>query len=95
MSASLRLPQRVGIIEGTAAEEEVLYVASLPDGPIVVLRDTALTVWQEAVSPSGEQGLAERVAGLYRVPVGEVRAAVEACVSDLVEWGVLEVVPGP
>jgi hypothetical protein len=92
MSSSLRRPDHVGIVEGTAPDDEVIYVASLPDGPILVLRGTALTVWQEAVSPSGDQGLAERVADLYHVPVGEVRAAVEACVSDLVERGVLEVV---
>lgn len=94
MGDALRLPERVGIVEGTSAGEDVLYVASLPDGPIVVLRDTALTIWQEAVSPTGEADLVERVAGLYGVPVSEVETAVGSCVADLVERGVLEVVPG-
>lgn len=94
MGDALRLPERVGIVEGTSAGEDVLYVASLPDGPIVVLRDTALTIWLEAVSPTGEEDLVERVAGLYGVPVSEVETAVGSCVADLVERGVLEVVPG-
>ena len=93
MSAELRLPERIGIVGGTAPDNGVVYVASLPDGPIVVLRDTALTIWQEAVSPTGDQDLADRVAGHYGVLVSEVRAEVDACVSDLVERGVLEVLP--
>jgi hypothetical protein len=94
MSSELRIPDRVGIVAGTSADDDVLYVASLPDGPIVVLRDTALTIWHEAVAPTGEQDLVERVAGLYGVPVSEVEAAVGSCVADLVERGILEVVPG-
>lgn len=91
MRAALRLPERIGVIEASDEEGEVVYAASLPDGPIVVLRDSALTIWQEAVMPTGDQGIVERVADLYGVPVVEVREAVEACVDDLVERGVLEV----
>ncbi|MDV3296058.1 MAG: PqqD family protein [Brachybacterium paraconglomeratum] len=89
----LRVPDRVGVVEG-ASDDDALYVAGLPDGPIVVLRDTALTIWQEAVSLTGEQDLAQRVADVYGVPVGEVREAVEACVADLVGRGVLEFARG-
>ncbi len=83
------MPDRVGVVEGSP-DDDALYVAGLPDGPIVILRDTALTIWQEAVSLPGQQDLAQRVADVYGVPVAEVREAVEACVSDLVGQGVLE-----
>lgn len=93
MRTVLRLPERVGVVEASDAEGEVVYAASLPDGPIVVLRDTALTIWQEAVTPTGQLGIVERVAELYGVPVVEVRDAVDACVADLLAQGVLEAVP--
>lgn len=92
MSGALQLPARLGILEGIEDGSDVLYVASLPDGPIVVLRDTALAIWQEAVAPTGGRDLADRVADLYGLPVTEVREAVDACVDDLVERGVLEIV---
>jgi hypothetical protein len=90
----LRLPERIAIVEDVAEHGDVLYVASLPNGPIVVLRDTALMIWQEAVAPtSGDRDLADRVADLYGVPVSEIRPAVLACVEDLIARGVLEVGP--
>ncbi len=92
MSARLRVPERVGIVGGAEGDDAV-YVAKLPSGPIVVLRDTALTIWQEAMAPTGHQDLAERVAGLYGVPVNQIRGAVHACVLDLVAQGILEPAP--
>lgn len=91
MSPTLRLPERIGVIEASDDEGDVVYAASLPDGPIVVLRDSALTIWQEAVMPTGDLGIVERVAALYGVSVVEVREAVDACVADLLAQGVLEV----
>lgn len=86
-----RLPDRVGVVEVSTDDSETVYVAPLPDGPIVVLRDTALTIWREAVQPTSPLPLAERVAATYGVPTSEVLAAVEACVADLARRGVLEV----
>ena len=88
----LRLPDRVGIVDTFG--EDAVYIARLPDGPIVVLRATALAVWREAVWPSSEQELAERVASLYGLSAHEVRADVDACVHQLIARRVLEVAPG-
>jgi hypothetical protein len=71
-------------------EEPTAYLARLPDGPIVVLRDTALTIWREAVNRTGQGSVAERVASTYGVSPDDVEADVEACIADLVENGVLE-----
>ena len=89
-SGAFRRPDGVAIIEETLDHDDTTYLARLPDGPIVVLRDTALTIWREAVSPSDEGSLDSRVAKTYGVSAEEVRPAVEACVVDLVERGVLE-----
>lgn len=89
-SGAFRRPEGVAIIEERLDHDDTTYLARLPDGPIVVLRDTALTIWREAVSPSAEGSLDSRVAKIYGVSAEEVRSAVEACVVDLVERGVLE-----
>lgn len=89
-AGSFRRPALVGLVEGSLDEEETLYLARLPEGPIVVLRDTALTVWREAVAPSAGGSLAARVARAYDVDVDVVEDAVEACLADLVERGLLE-----
>ena len=62
-----RIPEHVGRVEDANGALETLYLARLPDGPIVVLQDTALTIWQEAVEPSGDEPLAHRVAAAYGV----------------------------
>jgi len=93
MKGGHRLPGKIGIVETRDAEGEVVYAARLPGGPIVVLRDTALQIWQEAVAPSGEGALAERVADLYGVPVDEIEPVVDSCVTALVGQGVLEIDP--
>lgn len=90
----VRLPAHVGIVEQVEGEDAVVYAAPLPDGPIVVLRDTALTIWQEAVRPTSQLELPERVARHYGLPVEQVQAAVDSCVADLLARGVLEVATG-
>lgn len=87
-----RIPDHVGRVDDPNGSRETVYVAPLPDGPIVVLRDTALTIWREAVAPSGPGLLAERVAAAYRLSAGEVEHDVVDTVRGLIEMGVLEVV---
>lgn len=89
-AATFRRPRSVALVEETSEHQDAVYLAPLPDGPIVVLRDTALTIWREAVSPSGEGTLHSRVANAYGVMEREVQTAVEECVADLIERGVLE-----
>lgn len=92
MNQAHQLPALVGIVEAVDAEGEVVYAASLPDGPIVVLRGTALLIWQEALSPSDGRALADRVADVYDVPVNRISSVVDSCVADLVAQGILEAV---
>ena len=87
---AFRRPRSVAVVEESSGHQEAVYLAPLPDGPIVVLRHTALTIWREAVSPSGQGSLHSRVARAYGVTEQEVRTAVEDCIVDLIERGVLE-----
>lgn len=89
-STAFRLPCMVAVIEEVSEDQDTAYLARLPEGPIVVLRDTALLIWREAVTPSGEGSLHSRVAKAYGVSEEEVQTAVEECVADLIERRVLE-----
>jgi hypothetical protein len=65
-----------------------VYVAQLPDGPIVVLRDTAALIWEEA-QRDDLNDLAFRVASRVAGPVDDLDEQVSAFVSRLVEGGLL------
>lgn len=90
MTAAYRRPALVGLVEEATETQQTAYLAKLPEGPIVVLRDTALTIWREAVDPTGPGSLGDRVAKAYGVPRDDIESYVQACVADLVDRGVLE-----
>ena len=75
----------VGIVE----HEDVLYVATLPDGPIVVLDGIAGLIWDEACAGDRET-IVDRVAALTDAAPDAIRVEVEAFVADLVARGLLE-----
>lgn len=85
----LRPAPRVGSIE----VGEVVYAAPLPDGPIFVLEGGAAAIWAAACSGPRET-IAERVASMTGVGVGEVTGYVESFVEDLLQRGLL-VLDGP
>ena len=74
----------VGIVE----HEEVLYVATLPDGPIIVLDGIAGLIWDEACA-GDRRTIVDRVAALTDAAPEAIRADVEAFVADLVARGLL------
>ncbi|KRE25833.1 PqqD family protein [Agromyces sp. Soil535] len=75
---------------GVAVVEEggVVYAASLPDGPIVVLDGGAAAIWVEALD-GPRSTLADRVAAITDAAVGDIRADVESFVDELVRRGLL------
>ena len=75
----------VGLVE----HEDVLYVATLPDGPIVVLDGISALIWDEACGGDRET-IVDRVAAATNVTPEAIRADVEAFVADLVARGLLE-----
>ncbi len=82
-----RLRRAPGV--GLITEEGILYAASLPDGPIVVLSGVAALIWGEACT--GERAtIAERVARATEVSPDQIRPDVDAFVADLVARGLLE-----
>jgi hypothetical protein len=81
----LRPAPRVGVID----DGDVVYAASLPDGPIVVLEGVAALIWTEACG--GERAtVADRVAAATDATAAEVRAHVDAFVDQLLARGLLE-----
>ena len=80
----LRPAPRVAVVE----DEAIVYAATLPDGPIVVLDGGAAAIWVEACA--GERSsIADRVAETTGAPVDEIRPAVHAFVDELVQRGLL------
>lgn len=75
----------VGLVE----HQDVLYVAALPDGPIVVLDGIAGLIWDEACAGDRET-IVDRVAAATDAAPEAIRADVEAFVADLVARGLLE-----
>lgn len=89
MSDRLAIPQDVA---WTAEEGEGgslrIFLAPLPRGPVLVLTDTAATVWQLATT-GGESSLVGRVAAATGQPTRLVRSDVEGFVDDLIGRGLL------
>ena len=75
----------VGIVE----HEDVLYVATLPDGPIIVLDGISALIWDEACAGDRET-IVDRVAAATDATTEAIRADVEAFVAELVARGLLE-----
>lgn len=80
----LRPAPRVAVVE----DASVVYAATLPDGPIVVLDGGAAAIWVEACA-GDRSSIADRVSEATGAPVDEIRATVHAFVDELVERGLL------
>ena len=74
---------RPGVAVGIVEHDEVLYVATLPDGPIVVLDGITALIWDEACAGDRET-IVERVAAVTAAAPDTIRAHVEGFVADLV-----------
>lgn len=75
---------RVGVVE----LGDDVYVAHLPEGPIVSLTGTAAIVWRAALDDSAHD-VADRVAVASGLPSADIAADVATFVRELVTWGLL------
>ncbi|WP_448006676.1 PqqD family protein [Agromyces bauzanensis] len=69
-------------------DDDVVYVANLPEGPIVVLDGVAGVIWSEACD-GPRSTIAERVAAVTDAAVEDIRGDVESFVDQLVQRGLL------
>lgn len=84
----LALGRRVAVID----DGPVIYVAALPDGPIVVLEEGAAAIWAEA--HRGERAtIADRLTEGTDVPADEIRANVDVFVEQMLRGGFLREAP--
>jgi Coenzyme PQQ synthesis protein D (PqqD) len=81
---------RLTVLEEVGLErlDDVVYVATLPDGPIVVLKGIAAFIWEVALDNERET-VASRVAAATKRPVEEVDEAVSRFIDDLIRRGLL------
>lgn len=70
-------------------EDDVVYAAFLPAGPIVVLDGIAALIWTETTLGDRED-VAEKVAAATGSTAEEIRPHVDAFVDELVARGLLE-----
>lgn len=85
----LRPAPRVAVLK----QDDVIYVAKLPDGPILVLEGGAAAIWIEACR--GERSsIAERLTDGTGVPAGDIRANVEKFIDEMLRSGLLAVDSG-
>ncbi|WP_460720907.1 PqqD family protein [Microbacterium aureliae] len=75
------------------ARTDAVYVARLPDGPIVVLDAVAGIIWEEACASEDAVGIVERVALRTQSPPAEIAPAVRAFLDELVDVGLLVTPP--
>lgn len=73
---------------GWADLDGTVYVAALPDPPILVLEGPAALIWQVALSTPREQ-VAESVARIVGAPVDDIRSSVCAFVEEMLSRGLL------
>lgn len=81
-------PPDVAVVVTEAAGRPFTYLAQLPNGPIVVLEDTAAVIWEQAVACKGPD-VASGVAAATGADAGEIREDVDRFLADLVRWGLL------
>jgi hypothetical protein len=70
------------------SRERVVYVSRVPEGPIVVLRDVAALIWEEA-QRADPRSIADRVADRTHRDAADIESDVAAFVSGLVADGLL------
>jgi hypothetical protein len=91
MSAAFRPAKDIGVI--AQEDQDHVYLAQLPDGPLLVLDGVAATIWTEATT-GAEQGWVGRVARAFDQAEEDVDTDVRRFVADLEARGILEPVSG-
>jgi len=91
MSPAFRASGDVGVVVTT--DGDPVYVAQLPDGPVLVLEGVAAAIWTAATTGPA-QGWVARVAQLFGESEESVSRDVATFVEDLEARGILESVNG-
>lgn len=83
----------VGVIE----HDDVVFVAHLPQGPVIRLDGPAAVIWRAACATDGPASttVAQRVEPLVDQPLQEIVEGVNTFVSGLIAQGLLEPLPEP
>ncbi|HRC11312.1 MAG: PqqD family protein [Actinomycetales bacterium] len=90
MSHHYRLAPNIGRMAAQVAPGlDIVHVAALPNGPILVLEGSAATVWKHAEPGGTAEQIAERVRVVYDKPLHDVLADVRTFLDDLVGRGLL------
>ncbi|MBN7793406.1 PqqD family peptide modification chaperone [Microbacterium sp. 2216-1] len=71
-------------------EDDIVYVAPLPDGPVLVLDGVSALIWQTALDPQIDDTVAYVADATGQRPE-DIAGHVEAFVTDLVRRGALVV----
>jgi hypothetical protein len=87
MTPAFRTAKGVGVV--VPADGEHVFLAHLPDGPLLVLEGVAATIWTEATT-GPERGWVGRVATVFDETEEDVEADVREFVADLEARGILE-----
>jgi hypothetical protein len=77
------LAYHVGFVEA----DDSVFVARLPDGPIMKLSATASIIWKAALGHG--ESLVSRVSEQIGLPAASIAADIDAFIADLVERGLL------
>ncbi|MGW5242044.1 PqqD family protein [Monashia sp. NPDC004114] len=91
MSPAFRAAKGVGVV--VPADGEHVYLAQLPDGPLLVLDGVAATIWTEATT-GPEQGWVGRVATAFDQTEDDIDADVRRFIADLEARGMVEPATG-
>ena len=93
------IPPRLAhvVVDDARSDPVTVFLMQLPDGPPLVLHDSAALIWLVAAEASSDvPGLVAEAVGL---PAEDVSGEVDDYLRDLVDRGLLEVVeaaaPGP
>ena len=89
----LRPAGGVGVVTDEGQDGLRIFLARLPDGPLVVLEGSSAVIWQAATT-SGRGDLVSRVAESTGAPADEIGGEVERFVGELVARGFLETAEG-
>ena len=84
-SAAYGIAPNVGHVEDAGRS----YVARLPEGPPMVLTDSAALIWAHVLAGGSVSDIAGRVADAVGIPAADIIGDVETFLDELVAHGVL------
>jgi hypothetical protein len=85
MAERYTVPDDVAVV----TEDDAVYVARLPRGPIVALDGSAAEIWRAVTDPGPEADWLMRLATHFAMPVDAIGADTRAFLADLTARGLL------